>query len=162
MVLWSVAFAVLVVLAVFDSPAMDYRTVVLGALLPAIELVAGHPYVLHTLLGSVVALVGVVLVTRGRRLAARRLVGVPIGLFLHLVADGSWTRAELFWWPFLGFGALGDGQVPERAHLGLSLVLEVAGLVAIAWIIRTYGLTDRAARDRFVRSGRLARPNGAS
>lgn len=160
MFLWFAAFAVLVVLAVFDSPAMDYRTVVLGAVLPVVELVVGRPYVLHTLLGSVTALVLVVLATRGRRLTARRLVGVPIGLFLHLVADGTWSRAELFWWPFLGTGALGEGQVPERAHLGLSLVLEVVGLFAIGWIVRTYRLTDPEARARFVRSGRLTRPAG--
>ncbi len=160
MFFWFAAFAVLVVLAVFDSPAMDYRFVVLGALAPTVDVVIGAPLVLHTLLGSVAALVIVTLATRGRRLSARRLVGVPIGLFLHLVADGTWSRAELFWWPFLGLDALGDGTVPERAHLGLSLVLEVAGLAGLAWIVQRFSLTDRAARQRFLRSGRLARADG--
>lgn len=162
MLLWFAAFAVLVVLAVFDSPAMDYRTVVLGALLPVVEVLAGGPYVLHTLLGSVVALVVVVLATRGRRRTARRFVGIPIGMFLHLVADGTWSRAELFWWPFLGVDALGDGQVPELDHLGLSLTLEVVGLVGVLWIVRTFALTDPVARDRFRRTGRLVRPGGGA
>jgi hypothetical protein len=160
MFFWFAAFAVLVVLAVFDSPAMDYRFVVLGALLPTVEVLIGAPLLLHTLLGSVAALVVVAVVTRGRRLSARRLVGVPIGLFLHLVADGTWSRAELFWWPFLGVGALGDGTVPERSHLGLSLALEVAGLAGLAWVVQRFGLADRPARDRFLRSGRLERANG--
>ncbi len=157
MFVWFAAFAVLVVAAVFDSPAMDYRFVIAGAVLPVIEVVVGHPYVLHTLVGCVVAFVLVALVTRGRRLVARRLVGVPIGLFLHLVADGTWAHASLFWWPFLGGHAFGHGEVPERGHLGASLVLEVVGFAGAAWIIRRYALVAPAPRRRFVVSGRLDR-----
>ena len=129
MFFWFVTFAVLVVVAVFDSPAMDYRYVIVGAVVPVIDVVIGHPYVFHTLLGSVAALVIVVVATRGRRLVARRFVGLPIGMFLHLVADGTWSRAELFWWPFLGTASLGAGDVPERAHLAVSFVLEVVGVI---------------------------------
>ena len=96
MFFWFVAFSVLVVLAVFDSPAMDYRTVILGSVLPVVEVVVGRPFVLHTLLGSAAVLVLVVLATRGRRLSARRLVGLPIGLFLHRVADGTRYPAVFF------------------------------------------------------------------
>lgn len=155
MFVWFATFAVLVVVAVFDSPAMDYRYVIIGSVLPVVELALGHPFVLHTLLGSVAAFVAVVLVTRGRRVAARRLVGLPIGMFLHLVADGTWTRAELFWWPFLGGDSFGHGQVPETAHLGLSLALEVVGCAALVWIVRRFALVDKPARTRFVRTGRL-------
>ncbi len=161
MVLWFVAFAVIVVHAVFDSPAMDYRFVVLGALAPVVELMLGRPLLLHTLVGSVAALVVVAFVTRGRRLDARRFVGIPIGMFLHLVADGTWSRAELFWWPFLGGDALGTGQVPERAHLAASLMLEIVGVAGVAWIVSAFGLTAPAARARFVRTGRLARARGS-
>ena len=157
MFFWLAAFAALVVVAVFDSPAMDYRYVIVGAVLPAAEVALGHPYLLHTLLGSVATFVAVAFVTHGRRLVARRLVGLPIGLFLHLVADGTWSRADLFWWPFLGGGAFGRGQVPERAHLAVSLVLEVIGLGALAWLARQFGLAEPAARARFLRTGRLAR-----
>lgn len=155
MFFWFVAFSVLVVLAVFDSPAMDYRTVIIGAVLPVVEVVVGRPFVLHTLVGSVATLAVVVLATRGRRLAARRLVGLPIGLFLHLVADGTWSRADLFWWPFLGIDALGDAAVPERSHVGVSLVLEVVGIVLFAALVRRERLTDPVARARFLRTGRL-------
>ena len=156
MFFWFVTFAVLVVVAVFDSPAMDYRYVAAGAVVPVVEVVIGHPYVFHTLLGSVAALVLVVVATRGRRLVARRFVGLPIGMFLHLVADGTWSRADLFWWPFLGASALGAGDVPERAHLAVSLVLEVAGVMAAVWLGRRYDLHDHDVRRRFLRNGRLA------
>jgi hypothetical protein len=160
--LWFAAFAVLVVLAVFDSPAMDYRYVVLGAVLPVVEVAIDRPLLLHTLAGSVLALVVVVVATRGRRIVARRFVGVPIGLFLHLVADGSWADASMFWWPFLGPDALGDARVPERAHLGLSLVLEVVGLVALVGLGRVFALDRPDARARFLRTGRLVRRTGSA
>src|SRR5690606_12574358 len=114
-------------------------------------------YVLHTLLGSVALLVIVVVATRGRRLVARQLVGLPIGVFLHQVLDGTWARAELFWWPFLGVDALGDGQVPEFEHVGLSLALEAVGIVLAVWAVRRFELTARARRAEFLRTGRLGR-----
>jgi membrane-bound metal-dependent hydrolase YbcI (DUF457 family) len=154
---WFAAAAFVAVVLVFSSPAIDYRLVMLGAVLPVLEGLLGGPYLLHTLLGSVVVLVAVVLVTRGRRLTARRLVGLPIGLFLHLVLDGTWTRAELFWWPFLGVDALGEGQIPEIDHLALSLVLEAAGIVLALWAVRRFRLTEPARRSEFLRTGRLGR-----
>ena len=113
--------------------------------------------IVHTLLGSVAVLVLVVLATRGKRLAARQLVGLPIGIFLHQVLDGTWTRTELFWWPFLGLDALGEGQVPEIEHLALSLVLEGAGIVLALWAVRRFELTVPARRAEFLRTGRLGR-----
>ena len=65
MFFWFAAFAALVVVAVFDSPAMDYRYVIVGAVLPAVEVALGHPYLLHTLLGSVATFVVVAFVTHG-------------------------------------------------------------------------------------------------
>src|SRR5690606_33158628 len=97
---WFAAAAFTIVVLVFSSPAIDYRLVALGAVLPVGEAAFGGPFVLHTLVGSVALLTIVVLATRGRRLVARQLIGLPIGTFLHLVLDGTWARTELFWWPF--------------------------------------------------------------
>jgi hypothetical protein len=155
--IWFAAASFLVVVLVFSSPAIDYRLVMLGAVAPVVEGLFGGPYVLHTLLGSVALLVIVVVATRGRRLVARQLVGLPIGMFLHLVLDGTWSNAELFWWPFLGGDPLGAGQIPELEHLGVSIVLELVGVAIAVWLVRRFALTEPARRAEFLRTGRLGR-----
>ncbi len=156
MLLWFVALSILIVALVFQSAAVDHRMVALGAVLPVAEVLLGGPYLLHTLVGSVLAMVLVMGVARGRRLVQRRWLGVPIGLFLHLVLDGTWTRTELFWWPFAGLDVLGEGRLPEFDRpLGVILLLEVIGVLVGLWLVRAYGLTDPAARARFLRTGRL-------
>src|SRR3954452_9699354 len=102
MFLWFAGLSVVLVTIVFSSPALDYRMVVLGSVLPLLDGVTGGAWVLHTLLGSVVALVVVMLATRGRRLVRRRWLGIPIGMLLHLVLAGVWTNRSLSWWPALG------------------------------------------------------------
>jgi hypothetical protein len=151
---WFAAVSVLVVLLVFNSPTVDHRLVALGAVLPVAEAALGGPFLLHTLVGSVGLFVLVVVVARGRRLLARRLVGLPIGTFLHLVLDGTWARSDLFWWPFLG-GRLGEGQTPEVEHLGVSLLLEAIGVGMAVWIVQREGLVDPERRRAFLRTGRL-------
>ena len=60
-------------------------------------------------------MVAVMLTTVGRRPARAILLGLPIGVMLHLVFDGVWTDADLFWWPLGGWGF--DGQpLPEVAR----------------------------------------------
>ena len=55
------------------------------------------------------------LLTPRRRLVQRRLVAVPIGMFMHLLLDGIWTDTQAFWWPFAGL-AWSDAQLPELAR----------------------------------------------
>lgn len=160
MLLWFAGLSVLIVWFVFQSPALDFRFVVAGALLPTVEVLFGGPQVLHTLLGAVVVLAVVMLATRRRRLVRRRWLGLPIGMFLHLVLDGTWSNAELFWWPFLG-EALGVGAVPEfERGLAGTLLLEVVGAAALAWCWFRFGLDDGDRRTRFLRTGRLDAPQG--
>lgn len=154
MLLWFAATAVLIVLLVFNSPAMDYRFVIVGAAVPVAEGAVGGPWVLHTFLGSALLLVVVAIVSRGERLRARRLVGLPIGTFLHLVLDGTWADRSLFWWPFAG-SALGRGTIPEFEHVGRSLMLELVGVVVAVYLVRRFGLTRAERRREFLRTGRL-------
>ncbi len=155
MLLWFAALSLVLVALVFDSPNLDYRVVVLGAVLPVAEGTVGGPWLLHTLPFCVVALFAVMLVARGRRLAQRRWLGVPIGLFIHLVLDGTWTRTEVFWWPFAGIGSLGGSSVPEFSRWPEGLAFEVVGILVALWIWRRYGLSDPSSRDALVRQGRL-------
>jgi len=142
---------------VFHDPAIDYRVVVLGALLPDIgDAPFGGTGVLHTLLFSVVLLGVVMAATRGHRAARRRWLFLPVGTFLHLVLDGMWTRADVFWWPAFGWAL--DGRFPFLDH-GLALLgaEEVAGALALAWFWQRFRLGDPENRSRFWRTGRLPR-----
>ncbi len=157
MFIWFAAASFLIVVMVFDSPSVDYRMVMLGAVAPVVEGAVGGPWLLHTLAGCVVVFAIVVIATRGRRLAARRAVGVPIGLLLHLVLDGTWLSSSLFWWPFGGGRPLGEGRIPEFDHLGPSLALEVVGVLIAVFLVRRFELAVPDRRRAFIRTGRLAR-----
>jgi hypothetical protein len=49
MFLWFAGVSLVFVWAVFKSPALDYRLVMLGAVLPLGEVALGGPRLLHTL-----------------------------------------------------------------------------------------------------------------
>jgi hypothetical protein len=154
--LWFAGGAFLLVWLVFRSPTIDYRLVVAGALLPLGELPIGSPRLLHSLTGAV-ALLGLAMVlTPRRRLVQRRLVAVPIGVFVHLLLDGIWTDTQAFWWPFAGL-AWSDARLPELARGPFDLVLEALGAAALWWCWRRFRLDEPARRRRFLRTGQLDR-----
>lgn len=156
MFVFFVAVAVIGVLVVFDSPAIDYRYVSGGAVLPLIEGLTGRPLILHTLLGSVGLLSLVMLSTVGSRLLRRRLLGVPIGAFVFLAASGAWTRTDLFWWPFAGLDGIAAAPLPEFDRpLGVLVLLELLGIAAVVWLIRRFELTKPQNRRTLLSSGRL-------
>ncbi len=156
MFFWFVAFAVCAVLFVFDSPAVDYRFVAAGSVAPLLEVAASRPLILHTLLGSVLILVTVMVVTIGRRLLRRKLLGLPIGTLLFTMAAGLWTRADLFWWPFLGRNAIASGPFPEFDRpLGLLLLMESIGIGTLLWLGYRLDLADLDNRNRLIATGRL-------
>jgi len=154
--LWFAGLSFLAVWLIFRSPAVDYRLVMVGALLPLVELPFGHPMVLHSLVGSVALLVVAMLLTPRRRLVQRRLVAIPIGVFLHLVLDGAWTDTTAFWWPFTGL-EWSTAELPELSRGPLNILLELAGLAALVWCWRTFRLTEPPRRARFLRTGQLDR-----
>ena len=57
MVIWFAVASVLLVAIVFRSPGIDYRSVIVGSLLPGVEVLFGGPRVLHSVLGAVLLLV---------------------------------------------------------------------------------------------------------
>jgi hypothetical protein len=155
--IWFAVLSTVLVAVVFRSPAIDFRTVVLGSVLPVAEAALGGPRVLHSVVGAVAVLGVVMAATPRRRVLRRRLLGVPIGLMCHLVLDGSFTRTGSFWWPVSGL-SFASGQIPEVSHLGVSLVLEVVGLAVGVWAWRVFDLADPAKRARFRTEGRLDLP----
>lgn len=162
MLLWFAGAVVVLAWTVFHDPALDHRVLIAGALLPdVVDAPLGGARFAHTLLFSASLLVVVMLATRGRRAARRRWLALPIGTFVHLLADGVWARKTTFWWPFLG-GHL-TGRLPSLDHGVAVLILEeLAGAAALVWFWRRFGLGDPAVRAVFVRTGRLPRERDRS
>lgn len=155
MFLWFIGAAVLTVWYVFRDPRFDYRLLVVGSVVPDLDVVFGGSRVMHSLVFSVVLLFGVMVLTTGRRPVRRRLLGLPIGTFLHLVFDGAWATTTVFWWPFGGWN-FDDARLPSVARGWWFLPMEVAGLGMIAWIWRRGDLSRPERRAEFRATGTLA------
>lgn len=155
MFIWFAATSVAIVWVIFRSPAVDYRMVALGSLLALVEIPFGMGP-LQTLAVSVLALGIVMAATVGKRLRRRRWLGIPIGMFLHLVLDGAWSNAEVFWWPAGGF-AFPDVQAPVISRGIWSFLLELGGVLVALWLWSEFGLDDPERRRRLVRTGQLDR-----
>jgi hypothetical protein len=152
--LWFVGPSILIVWSVFRSPAADYRMVAVGSLLPLVELPFGEPRLLHSLAGPAVVMAAVMLGARGHRLVQRRLLGLPIGMLLHLVLDGTWTDARTFWWPLFGT----DWSTTELPELSYTAVgLELVGAVVCVWAYRRFRLSEPDRRALLLKTGRVGR-----
>ena len=153
MLLWYTAVSILFVANVFRSTGLDYRLVALGALVPLlVDLPVGHRAVGHSLLLAVALLTLVMVVTTGRsRLLRRRLLCLPIGVFVGLVLSGAFTQDHVFLWPFLGrYGT--ENLLPAW---WVVLLEELVGLLACWWIVGQFDLYLPEPRRDFWRSGRL-------
>lgn len=156
MLFWFLGTALVSVWYVFTDPRFDYRLLLLGALAPdLVDVPFGHARWAHSLTVAVGTLAVVMLVTAGRKPVRRLLLGLPIGMLLHLVFDGAFASTKVFWWPFSG--SWGAVRVPslERAWW-LDLLMEVAGLALLRWAWRRFGLADRDRRTQFFRHGTLS------
>lgn len=155
MLFWFVGTAFVTVWFVFRDDRFDYRVLALGALLPDIvDLLTGGAWVMHSITASVALLVVVMATARRGSLRRRRWLALPIGTMMHLVFDGAFNNTGNFWWPFTGLSFDGS-NVPSLDRMPLNIVLETAGLAMLWWIWRTNQLSDRARRERFLRTGHL-------
>src|SRR6185436_5964796 len=104
--------------------------------LPLADGLSGGAAALHSIVTTIVVLVVVMLATIGRRPLRKILLGLPIGMFLHLVFDGAWNNTDVFWWPLTGF-AFDDDPLPELDRGVLTVLLEVVGIALCAWVWRS-------------------------
>jgi hypothetical protein len=155
MLFWFLGTALVSVWYVFTDPRFDYRLLLFGALLPdLIDVPGGQARWAHSLTVAVGALALVMLVTAGRKPIRRLLLGLPIGMLLHLVWDGAFASTAVFWWPFSG--SWGDVQVPSlERSLWLNLLMEAAGAAMLWWAWKRFDLSDPRRRTQFVRQGTL-------
>jgi glycerol uptake facilitator-like aquaporin len=157
-ILWFAGLAVLMVWQVFRDTAIDYRLVIVGAMLPDVidGIAGGRAQVLHSVVTSALLLVIVMLATRHRRAARRRLLAIPIGTFLHLVLDGMWAKTAVFWWPLFGAGR--SVRLPTASRGPAAIVVqELLGAAALWWCWRRFQLGEPERRAAFLRTGRFGR-----
>lgn len=155
MFLWFLGTAVLTVHFVFTDPRFDYRLLLVGAILPdLIDVPFGQARWAHSLTVAVAVLTLVMLVTAGRKPIRRLLLGLPIGMLLHLVWDGAFAATKVFWWPFIG--SWGENQVPSLERGWLNVVMEAAGGAMLWWVWRTFGLASADRRRQLLQHGTLS------
>ncbi len=154
MFFWFIATAVVTIGFVFRDPSFDNRLLIVGAVLPGVDVVFGGARALHSITVSIALLAVVMLATPRGSPIRKTLLGLPIGLFLHLVFDAAWNDTDTFWWPFTGLEFSDDG-IPIADRGVVSVVLEVVGVAVCVWLWRTNGLSDSVRRRRFLADGRL-------
>ena len=155
MLFWFVATAVLSVHVVFRDVAFDHRLLIVGAVVPvAGGLLGPTSAVLLSMIAPVAVLVVVMAATAGRKPIRRTLLGLPIGMFLHLVFTGSWTEGQRFWWPTLG-GSTADIASPVVSRGLWNLPLELLGFLLLVSMLRRAGLDGVDRRRAFIARGTL-------
>jgi hypothetical protein len=85
------------------------------------------------------------------------LLGLPVGILLHLVFTGAWTNTRVFWWPLFGFG-FEDAPHPIAQRGWWNVPLEAIGLGLCWWIVQRGELRRPDRRARFRTTGQLSLP----
>jgi hypothetical protein len=153
--LWFLGTAIVSVWFVFRDPSFDYRLLCVGALLPdAVDVWFGGVRALHSVTVSIAVLLTVVIASAGRKRWRKRALALPIGMMLHLVYDGAFSKARVFWWP-LGGLHFHDDALPSISRGWLDVPLELLGLAMLVWVWRSFGLRARSRRVAFLHTGRL-------
>jgi len=154
MFFWFIGTAIITVGLVFRDPRFDYRLLIVGSVLPVGDGAFGGARWLHSITVSVALLAILMIATAGRKPIRKMLLGLPIGMILHLVFDGAWNNTEVFWWPFFGLD-LRDAPLPITDRGVWTLLLEAIGVALCVWLWRHNRLGDRARRSAFLHTGQL-------
>jgi hypothetical protein len=155
MLLWFWGTSIASVWFVFRDPRFDYRLLCVGAILPdLIDVWFGGARAFHSVTVSIAVMLAIVVASAGRKRWRKRALAIPIGMMLHLVFDGAFSKSQLFWWP-IGGVHFRDDPLPSVSRGLIDIVLEVAGLVILVWVYRMFGLRSPVRRRAFLRSGHL-------
>ena len=168
MIFWHLGLAAAVVYVTIGRRRVDYRFVLLGAILPdlidgascwAYECGGGRG-IAHSLLANVAVTVLIILVLRGEtRLAV---FGIGVGWLLHLVGDAMWDAPETFFWPVAGMDFATSPTEPYSWDLFTDPLAhvwtwagELAGILVLLWFVVAFDLRDRTRWRAFLRDGYL-------
>lgn len=178
MFLWFLGTAAMTVWLVFRDDRFDYRVLFLGVI--AVDLIdgpLGGARAMHSVLTSVAILMAVMVVTRRGTVRRRRWLALPIGTFLHLVFDGAFGDARVFWWPLREVASLASSEpisigrwwsvfdgvgLPSIERGALNFVFEAVGAALLFHLWRTHDLGRAENRARFIRDGRLVQVRSGS
>lgn len=171
MLFWHLGATCVVILIALGVRRIDFRVVMLGAVLPDLidkpigtvffeaKFASSRLYG-HTLLMVTLLLVGVQLVLRGS--TARRWFILPIAALIHLALDGMWNQPVTLFWPLFSTTFPPDQtgnywlEVLKRPlENGWVLAGELAGLGMLIYLFRAFRLQNPVNRRRFLRTGDL-------
>jgi hypothetical protein len=151
---WFIGTAIMSVGLVFRDPRFDYRLLIVGSVIPIGDGIFGGSKALHSVTVAILLLALLMVATAGRKPIRKMLLGLPIGMILHLVFDGAWNNTSVFWWPFFGV-TFDDSRLPviDRGLWGIPF--EIVGIVLCVWLWRHNDFSDAARRRQFLRDGEL-------
>ncbi len=169
MPLWHLGIAALIVYVTLGRRRIDYRMVLIGALLPDLvdgvlgliwfEGAAGR-WIAHSIFAAIAVTVVILLTFSGER--RQSLFGIGVGWLLHLVADGMWLAPLTFLWPAFGTEFSTAPREPYSWDLFTEPLShlstwggELVGLAILAWFVIAFRLGDRARLKLFLSDGYL-------
>lgn len=159
MLLWHLGIATLIVYVTLGRRRIDYRMILIGAVLPDIvdgvlglfffEGPAGR-WIAHSVLAAIVVTIVIILGFKGDR--RQSLFGIGVGWLLHLVADGMWQAPQTFLWPAFGTEFSSSVREPYTWDLFLDPIAHLStwgaeliglGILAWFWVAFRLGESDR-------------------
>jgi inner membrane protein len=164
-----VGLAALITYVALGRRRIDYRFILLGAVLPDIvdgilglfffEGSAGR-WIAHSLLAVLVVFVVIVVAFKGERRLA--VFGLGVGWLLHLVCDGMWQAPRTFFWPAFGTAFATEPAEPYSwdlftdplAHIW-TWTGEFVGIAILLWFFVAFRLGEEERRKRFLQDGLL-------
>lgn len=169
MILWHLGTAALIVYVTLGRRRIDYRYVLVGAILPdVVDGVLGlfffngpaGRWVAHSIVSLIVVTVAILMAFTGD--LRQSVFGIGVGWLLHLVADGMWQAPKTFLWPAFGTGFANSPREPYSwdlfvhplAHLG-TWAGELIGVAVLAWFWVAFRLGRGGRAKRFLADGYL-------
>ncbi len=169
MLLWHLGTAALITYVTLGRRRIDYRFVLLGAVLPDLVDALLSPWLIDAGVSrgpahSLAAVIAIIVVIVGAFRGERRLAvfGLGVGWLLHLVADGMWEAPATFLWPAFGWSFAAAPREPytwdvfldPRAHAWV-WVREAFGGAVLAWFWAAFSLGRDGRLRAFARDGYL-------
>ncbi|MGH2746418.1 MAG: metal-dependent hydrolase [Actinomycetota bacterium] len=169
MILWHLGIAAALTYVTLGRRRIDYRFVLVGAILPDaldgliglfVDLNPSGRGPAHSLLAVIFVAVAIIVGFSGERRLS--VFGLAVGWLTHLVADGMWAAPETFLWPAFGM----DFTLVPTEPYSVDLLShpwdhlatwggELVGVAALTWFWVAFRLGEGNRLRLFLRDGYL-------